>query len=64
MNKAVKDQIVSSAMDIMSKALKRLSAENKCDAKNNKESIKIKIITLFNLDNFKVFFITVKIINN
>ena len=32
MNKVVKEQIVSSAMDIMSKALKRLSDENKCDA--------------------------------
>ena len=32
MNKIVKEQIVGSAINIMSKALKRLSAENKCDA--------------------------------
>ena len=42
MNKVVKDQIVSSAMDIMSKALKRLSAENKCDAKD------IQLVIKFN----------------
>lgn len=34
MNKAIKTQIVNSAIDIMSKALKRLSEENNCDAKN------------------------------
>ncbi len=34
MNTALKTQIVSSAIDIMSKALKRLSKENNCDAKN------------------------------
>ena len=34
MNKAIKTQIVNSAIDIMSKALKRLSEENDCDAKN------------------------------
>ena len=34
MNTALKTQIVGSAIDIMSKALKRLSKENNCDAKN------------------------------
>ena len=34
MNTALKTQIVGSAIDIMSKALKRLSKENGCDAKN------------------------------
>ena len=34
MNNALKTQIVGSAIDIMSKALKRLSKENNCDAKN------------------------------
>ena len=42
MNKIVKDQIVSSAIDIMSKALKRLSDENKCDAKD------IQLVIKFN----------------
>lgn len=32
MNEVVKTQIVNSAIDVMSKALKRLSAENNCDA--------------------------------
>ena len=32
MNKVVKTQIVNSAIDVMSKALKRLSTENNCDA--------------------------------
>ena len=34
MNKALKTQIVNSAIDIMSNALKRLSAKNNCDAKD------------------------------
>jgi hypothetical protein len=34
MNKVVKTQIVNSAIDVMSKALKRLSTENNCDATN------------------------------
>ena len=34
MNKAVKTQIVNSAINVMSKALKRLSTENDCDATN------------------------------
>ena len=34
MNKVVKTQIVNSAIDVMSKALKRLSTENDCDATN------------------------------
>lgn len=34
MNKVVKTQIVNSAIDVMSKALKRLSTENGCDATN------------------------------
>ena len=34
MNKAIKTQIVNSAIDVMSKALKRLSTENNCDATN------------------------------
>ena len=34
MNTVLKTQIVGSAIDIMSKALKRLSKENNCDAKN------------------------------
>ena len=42
MNKIVKDQIVSSAISIMSKALKRLSDENKCDAKD------IQLVIKFN----------------
>ena len=32
MNEVVKTQIVNSAIDVMSKALKRLSTENNCDA--------------------------------
>ena len=42
MNKALKTQIVGSAIDIMSKALKRLSEENNCDAKN------IQLVIKFN----------------
>tara|TARA_R100001509_G_scaffold164985_2_gene144545 strand:+ start:886 stop:1326 length:441 start_codon:yes stop_codon:yes gene_type:complete len=34
MNKVLKTQIVGSAIDIMSNALKRLSKENQCDATN------------------------------
>tara|TARA_R100000900_G_scaffold136324_1_gene114250 strand:- start:223 stop:663 length:441 start_codon:yes stop_codon:yes gene_type:complete len=34
MNNVLKAQIVNSAIDIMSKALKRLSAEQNCDAKD------------------------------
>ena len=34
MNTAIKTQIVGSAISIMSKAIKRLSEENNCDAKN------------------------------
>ena len=34
MNTAIKTQIVGSAISIMSKALKRLSEEHNCDAKN------------------------------
>ena len=34
MNEVVKTQIVNSAIDVMSKALKRLSTENNCDATN------------------------------
>lgn len=42
MNNALKTQIVGSAIDIMSKALKRLSEENNCDAKN------IQLVIKFN----------------
>jgi hypothetical protein len=42
MNNALKTQIVGSAIDIMSKALKRLSKENNCDAKN------IQLVIKFN----------------
>jgi|TARA_R110001592_G_scaffold20489_12_gene83091 hypothetical protein len=42
MNKIVKEQIVGSAIDIMSKALKRLSDVNKCDAKD------IQLVIKFN----------------
>jgi len=34
MNTEIKTQIISSAIDVMSKAIKRLSAENECDTKN------------------------------
>tara|TARA_R100000908_G_C3751004_1_gene145601 strand:- start:1164 stop:1604 length:441 start_codon:yes stop_codon:yes gene_type:complete len=42
MNKALKTQIVNSAIDIMSNALKRLSAKNNCDAKD------IQLVIKFN----------------
>ena len=34
MNTEIKTQIISSAIDVMSKAIKRLSAENECDTQN------------------------------
>lgn len=42
MNTALKTQIVNSAIDIMSNALKRLSDKNNCDAKN------IQLVIKFN----------------
>jgi hypothetical protein len=42
MNTALKAQIVNSAIDIMSNALKRLSDKNNCDAKN------IQLVIKFN----------------
>ena len=34
MNTAIKTQIISSAIDVMSKAIKRLSTENECNTQN------------------------------
>lgn len=42
MNTAIKTQIIQSAMDIMRNALKRLSDNNNCDAKN------IQLVIKFN----------------
>ena len=42
MNTALKTQVVNSAIDIMSNALKRLSDKNNCDAKN------IQLVIKFN----------------
>lgn len=42
MNTALKTQVVNSAIDIMSNALKRLSNKNNCDAKN------IQLVIKFN----------------